>query len=243
MSNQAEAITAHHNEYKKWLTPPKRVPVDRETPFMYSGKMSSAKHMDSPKTHDEELELIRKVCRDEPTVKPGVPPKDLKKKFNPIFKHPLPLSVNRSLHEKLLRRVLCMSLYKQAQAAATLGDAWVLEEVYMRGAPVHLADKTGFTPLHMAVNNNNFEAIMVLLNCGVDINATTTSGLTPLYLARAKGATEATKLLEEQGAKLSAEPKSVAPGKTILDLQLDAPTSVIKVASSYVGLPSSHDII
>lgn len=204
--------------------------------------------MGTPKTHKEELELLKKVCRDEPVTRPGNPSLNpALKRFVSVFKHPMPLSVERPIHEKQLRRVLCMRLDKQAQAAATLGNAWVLEEVYMRGGPVHLADRTGFTPLHMAVNNNNFECIMVLLNIGaegkVDINATTTSGMTPLFLARAAGAGQAQALLEEQGARLHAEPKSIAPGHTVLDLQRPSHTSVIQAQTKYIGMPKAHDLL
>jgi len=235
-------------EDKQWRTPPKRVPLDRETPWMYSGKQSTGKHMGTPKSRKDEIDLLKKVCRDEPVTLPGDPKSNPGlRRFVPVFKHPLPLSVDRPLHEKQLRRVLCMSLHKQAQAAATLGNGWVLEEVYMRGAPVHLADRTGFTPLHMAVNNNNFEAIMVLLNIGkegkVDINAITTSGITPLFLAKSTGAMEAMKLLEEQGARMHAEPKSVAPGHTILDLQKHTKSSVIEAQTRYIGMPRSFELL
>ena len=190
---------------------------------------------------------MKKVCRDEPVTKPGDPSLLNLKRFVPVLKHPLPLSVERPLHEKQLRRILCMSVDKQAQAAATLGNAWVLEEVYMRGAPVHLTDRSGFTPLHMAVKNNNFECIMVLLNIGaaglVDINATTTSGMTPLFLAKASQAGEAYQLLIEQGARLSAEPKSIAPGHTILDLHRPIHSSVLGMQTEYLKQPRAYDLL
>lgn len=88
----------------------------------------------------------------------------------------------RCFHEAVLRRVLSTTLNKQAFSAITLRAAWVLEEVFMRGAPVNISDLNGFTPLHIAVQNNDFECMMVLFNIGVDYNAETLSGVTPLFL-------------------------------------------------------------
>ena len=139
-----------------------------------------------------------------------------------------------------------MSIEKQAMAAATLGNAWVLEEVYLRGASVEIKDKSGFRPIHMAVQNNNFESIMVLLNIGIDLNVTTNSGMTPLYLARAVKSRQAEILLTEQKAKLTDIPKSVPPGATVLsvyDKQYDAPSSVLSKTGNWVGLPKHTDLI
>lgn len=61
----------------------------------------------------------------------------------------------------------------------------------MRGAPVNVPNKNGFTPLHIAAQLNSIDSVLVLLNIGeiggVDVNSTTLSGFTPLYLARAAG--------------------------------------------------------
>lgn len=103
-------------------------------------------------------------------------------KYSPLFRHPLPVSEHRYKHEATLRRCLSTLLDKQAAAAVTMKNAWVLEEVYMRGAPVDVPNLNGFTPLHLAVQGNDFECMMVLFNIGVDCNAETVSGITPLYL-------------------------------------------------------------
>ena len=55
----------------------------------------------------------------------------------------------------------------------------------MRGAPVEIKDENGFTPLHIACQLNNFNAVMVLINIEVDINAVSIAGYTPLFIARA----------------------------------------------------------
>ena len=218
------------------------------TPELYSGKLPNhKKFLPSPKNLEEELDLYRKISRDEPVTRPADPSLNPKLKgFVPIFKHPLPLSENRPIHERTLRRILSMSIEKQAMAAATLGNAWVLEEVYLRGASVEIKDKSGFRPIHMAVQNNNFESIMVLLNIGIDLNVTTNSGMTPLYLARAVKSRQAEILLTEQKAKLTDIPKSVPPGATVLsvyDKQYDAPSSVLSKTGNWVGLPKHTDLI
>jgi len=233
-------ITSHLSVVLRYMS----APSSPATASLYSGRPAKkdSKYIGTPKTAEEEREFFKKICRGEPTTRPGDPSKNPKlEKFMPVFRHPLPLSENRPSHELMLRRILCMDIRKQAISAATLGNAWVLEEVYMRGGEVDLPDKSGYTPLHMAVNNNNFECIMVLLNIGVDINATTTNGLTPLYLAKSLGAKEAQKLLEEQGAQMHFEPKSVAPGKTILDLKMKAPNSVIAMGPKACNLPPPYD--
>jgi hypothetical protein len=212
------------------------------TPFMVSGKLMDSKYHNEVSTKEQQMALLRATARGE-TVSVPVDPatyKDRLKRFTPILKHPLPLSERRSTQEALLRRILSMRVEKQVQAAATLGSAWVIEELYMRGAPIDLQDRNGFQPIHLACQTNNFEALMVLLNIGVDINAVTHSGLTPLFLATASNASEVKKLLQEQGAKMRMEPKATAPGSTILDLHLQSSESTITVKSSYVGMPSDH---
>lgn len=52
----------------------------------------------------------------------------------------------------------------------------------MLGAPYDTKDQNGYTPLHLACNQNDFESVMVLINFGADINAETVNGVTPLYM-------------------------------------------------------------
>ncbi len=130
---------------------------------------------------DEEMALMRAVYRSEPIrTKPVGPP--VSKNYKPIFKHPLPVSDRRFHFESQLRKVLTFPGSEQAFSAVTLQNAWVLEEVLMRGAPHNTLDTTGFTPLHIACRNNDFESVIVLINFDADINAETVTGVTPLYL-------------------------------------------------------------
>ena len=130
---------------------------------------------------DDEMTLMRRVYRSEPLVtKPVGPP--VTKNYKPIFKHPLPVSERRYFLENQLRRVLTYSGNEQALAAVTLQNAWALEEVLMRGAPYDTRDQNGYTPLHLASNQNDVESVMVLINFGADVNAETVNGVTPLFL-------------------------------------------------------------
>jgi len=139
------------------------------------------------------------------------------KYYQPVFKHPLPISAHSSGHDANLKRVLCCSLEKQAAAAVTLGDAWALEEVFMNGAPVGVPNPSGYSPIHMAVQVNNFECVMVLIKMGADVNAQTLSGITPLFLAAAAEATECYAVIQEAGGVLQVKNKDQVPPMEILE--------------------------
>lgn len=186
-------------------------------------------------------EVLKKTYLGDPLLKDPLPIDRVRRVYLPILKHPLPISQTRADHEKVLRRVLCCQPEKQAHAAICLRDAWVLEEVYMRGADVNLPDKSGFTPLHIACSLNCFEAIMVLLHIGVDINATSKGGATPLFLAKAANSTQATLLLEEQGAEYYSSKDRKAPGSTILDLIVPVSDgNVLRLVNEYIDMPDEH---
>jgi len=145
---------------------------------------------------EDQYKLLQAIAQGKALTSPSrYKPKD----FTPLFKHPLPVSDHSSFHEVNLRRATCCILSKQAQAAITLGDAWVLEECFMNGAPINVSDKSGFTPMHLAVQRNSFDCIMVLINCGANVNAVTLSGVTPLFLALAAGSTQAAQIIRENG--------------------------------------------
>ena len=141
--------------------------------------------------------LIKAINRGEALTSPA--PGARPQHFQPLFKHPLPISDHSAYHEANLRRVTCCRLEKQAGAAVTLADAWVLEEVFMNGAKVDIPDKNGFSPIHIAVKVNSFECVMALINMKVDVNVTTLTGVTPLFLAQSIASEEIQKALIEEG--------------------------------------------
>ena len=108
------------------------------------------------------------------------------KGYLPLFKHPLPVSDTRYLHEDTLRKILSCKISFQGMAAITRGDAWVLEEVYMRGGPDTLQGKNGSSPIHLAVQMKSIDCIMVLINIGVDLNVVNNMGFTPRFLAHSQ---------------------------------------------------------
>lgn len=152
------------------------------------------------------LSLLRSIAKSTSIVATGTPVAQ----YKPLYRHPLPVSKHRYEHECVIKKIMSCPLEKQVAAAVVSRDAHTLEEVYMRGAPVDTRNPiNGFTPLHLAVQNNSIECVMLLLHIGVDIDAVSFSGATPLYLAGARDAREVKMLLLERGAKLEVEKKQV----------------------------------
>lgn len=190
------------------------------------------------------LKLLRTVARSEPLgVRQSKVSKGNISAFKSLFKHPLPVSGQRCQREENLRRIECVTINKQAAGAVSIRDAWVLEEIYIKGSPVDLPDANGFTPLHLAVQLNDYECIMVLLNIGVNINAATLSGFTPLYLSIATRSKQAEQLLLENGARMFVESSWANPGFTILDQSQRRktkklpPLGVLQQVDAYLGVP------
>ena len=141
---------------------------------------------------DFDLNLLRAIARSEGLQNGKIDTCDKSKitnvvgnkKYFPILKHPLPVSISRHDHEKALCKVMSSPVEYQGIAAITLGDAWALEEVYMRSGDVVLKEKNGSYPIHVAVQLNSIDCVMVLIHIGVDINKTNSLGFTPLQLAK-----------------------------------------------------------
>jgi len=180
-------------------------------------KTSLSKFVLDIDNEEDQLRLLKACAKNEPLTSPG---KVRPQRYQPIFKHPLPVSDHSSFHDANLRRARCCALSGQAAAAVTFCDAWVLEEIFMQGAPIDTQDKNGFTPLHLAVQLNSFESIVVLLNAGANVNATTLSGVTPLYLAVAAGATDAAAVLRENGGLMEVDFSGLGHPIQALDVDL-----------------------
>jgi len=147
------------------------------------------------------LDLLKSIARSEGLNSRKKDDESLKRYF-PILKHPLPISDHRHEHEKILRKVLSCKREFQGIAAITLGDAWSLEEVFMRDGHTVLQDKNGSYPIHVAVQMNSIDCLMVLINIGVNLNMRNNLGFTPLQLAQASSFSQVEKLLIENNAKL-----------------------------------------
>mmetsp|Transcript_741 Transcript_741/g.750 ORF Transcript_741/g.750 Transcript_741/m.750 type:complete len:211 (+) Transcript_741:191-823(+) len=205
---------------------------------------------DEEETEKEYLQLLRDIARGDASSstslsKSKVTAKPVPPRFIALYKHPLPLSNRRHKHEANLRRVLCCVLERQAISAVSLGDAWVLEEVFIRGAPVELPDENGFTPLHIACQLNDYNAVMVLINIEVNINALTVAGYTPLFLALSSDAKQCVQLLQEVGAKKHVPLTAVASSSLLFETDLkpsrnNTQPSVLHLAAKNLGMPHEH---
>lgn len=138
--------------------------------------------------------------------------------YTPLYKHPLPASDKRFLHEENLKQILSARVPLQGISAVAKGDAWTLEEVYMRHGMDAMKDRNGTTPLHLAVQMNNVDCCMVLVNIGVDLNAPNLLGYTPLYVADLNKFQEISKLLRDHNASLKSSKIAVNPGQSPLDV-------------------------
>jgi ankyrin repeat protein len=187
---------------------------------------------------DDFNRLLRACAQKKALTSPGKKPQ----RYQPLFKHPLPVSDHSAYHDTNLRRATCCALENQVAAAVTFGDAWVLEELYMQGAPVNIADKSGFTPLHLAVQMNSFECVMVLINAGADVNATTLSGVTPLYLAVAAGGNEAAAVLRENGGLMEIDLSGQGAPIKALDVDLPTKKCMLEDLDRRLCLPPRHTL-
>jgi len=73
----------------------------------------------------------------------------------------------------------------------------VLEYLIAQGADLNATNRSGFTPLHHAVENNAVEAAQFLLQAGADKTIPTKRGVLPIETARKIGSNALVKLLEE----------------------------------------------
>jgi len=81
-------------------------------------------------------------------------------------------------------------------AAGKWGQEGLIEEVIARGAVIDIRNIHGQTPLHLAVEHGNLDAISVLLEHDADVNAEDREGATPLQLAGKRNRKRALALLE-----------------------------------------------
>lgn len=100
------------------------------------------------KDEDDQMALWKACARGE-SLKKKSKPID-KRTYTPLLHHPLPPSENKSQREYNLRRIMYTHIDQQVISAVVLNDGWVVEELFMRGAPCDVKDRNGFTPLHIA---------------------------------------------------------------------------------------------
>ena len=191
---------------------------------------------------DEDIELFRIIAEDEVLAKP-LPPDRERILYKPLYHHPLPMSTARYHHERLLKRILTSPLDKQVLAAITLNDAWCLEECYQRGAPVAVMDRCGVTPLHLAAQLDRLDCCMVLVNIGVDVNASQLDGMTPLRLAIASQSIQCVRYLRQIGATEGVQtkcPRYTAASTVLEGDSLPKISNASQEMAKYQNLPHHH---
>ncbi|MFA5960849.1 MAG: Dot/Icm T4SS effector AnkH/LegA3 [Tatlockia sp.] len=85
---------------------------------------------------------------------------------------------------------------------AIAGHTDIAEQLLVRGADINIADVTGRTPLHWAVDNNNMELSKLFLKYHANPNAYTFTGFSVLVYPLLRGQDNLKHLLYQYGAKL-----------------------------------------
>lgn len=99
--------------------------------------------------------------------------------------------------------------------ACRRGDVTVIEDLYKENSEVvNLTDAKGFTPLILAVYNDQPEAVDFLLSKGADVDAQDAAGNTALMGACFKGYQQMAKKLLEAGADVNIRNSNGAPALT-----------------------------
>ena len=85
--------------------------------------------------------------------------------------------------------------------AALRNRAAAVQLLITRGATLDLANNTGFTPVHHAVEGGSREALSVLIAAGADVTKTTTGGARAVDMAKARGNQAMVSMLEAAAAR------------------------------------------
>ena len=81
-------------------------------------------------------------------------------------------------------------------------DKTVADYLFKKGLDIHLRDKSGRTPLHVAASTNHVEIVEWLANHGADLAAKTyVEEQTPLHYAARYDAVESLQVLVSKGGK------------------------------------------
>lgn len=85
--------------------------------------------------------------------------------------------------------------------AGKWGREGLIEEVISRGAVIDIRNIHGQTPLYLAVEHGNLDAIRTLLEHDADVNAEDREGTTPLQVALKKKRKRVLALLEQYASR------------------------------------------
>jgi ankyrin repeat protein len=105
---------------------------------------------------------------------------------------------------ELLARAAYLKLTKALRKACIRGDLPEIERLLNRGADVNARNKSGATPLLLAVHRDgNMDAVHWLLKAGADVNKADFSGNTPLIAAVRPGELQTVATLVEHRASIN----------------------------------------
>ena len=97
--------------------------------------------------------------------------------------------------------------------ATVWGEEAVIKALLAHRADPNGRDLSGWTPVHVAQNNDRLDLARLLVENGADVNAADNDGRTPLHMAASRGKTETVRGLIKLGADVYARDKV---GKTPL---------------------------
>lgn len=100
--------------------------------------------------------------------------------------------------------------------AVKINDLVKVRELIDKGANVNFKDKYGYSILHLAVNNGNFEIVSFLIEKGADVKAKVSGhiykGWTPLHFTAIYDKIKIAKLLLKKGVDVNAkDDKGITP--------------------------------
>ncbi|WP_264704376.1 ankyrin repeat domain-containing protein [Wolbachia endosymbiont (group B) of Apotomis betuletana] len=111
-----------------------------------------------------------------------------------------------------------LDLDKELLISTEKGDLEKVRDGIRQGANVNVQDGQGWTPVFLAIQNNNFNIVELLLDNSADIKVKDNEAWTPLHLAVQLGSLDVVERLVERGADFNA---STADGRTPLDIARD----------------------
>ncbi|WP_264377026.1 ankyrin repeat domain-containing protein [Wolbachia endosymbiont (group B) of Ochlodes sylvanus] len=111
-----------------------------------------------------------------------------------------------------------LDLDKELLISTEKGDLEKVRDGIRQGANVNVQDGQGWTPVFLAIQNNNFNIVELLLDNSADIKVKDNEAWTPLHWAVQLGSLDVVERLVERGADFNA---STADGRTPLDIARD----------------------
>jgi ankyrin repeat protein len=124
--------------------------------------------------------------------------------------------------------------------AAEMGDNNIISDLILLGINVNASDANGNSALHLAVLNNHFSTVELLLQNGAEINSTNSNQNTPLHLAVQKGFREIVEQLVLGGADGNAANSDGKSPLQIVEESLRPESSELASARKFQKVQKKH---